>query len=95
MFLIAKSVARGASPQLEVSQQPVAGQAAEIHVADMPGPVRIRVTSRGATLFSHDCNDPPCHERFMVPSHGAGSQLEVHVIDSYGGILHDSVPILP
>ena len=94
MIVIGKGARPGEALHMDVIRRPIAGEATEIHVDEMHGPIHIRVTSGGSIVFSHDCNDPPCHERFMVPiGVGAGGQLQVHVIDAHGGALHDSVHI--
>ena len=93
MIVIGKSGIAGAAPRIDVARQPMAGADNDLFVEAMAGPVHVRVLSEGQVLFSHDCKDPPCHERFLIPDSAAGKALHVHVTDSQGSVGQQSFDI--
>ena len=73
----------------------IAGKMFDISIKGQPSGVTTKTIVKidGNTIFSHDCDDPPCHETFAVPENAHGRNMIILAESAPGEVAKVEVPI--
>ena len=78
------------------SGQPIAGQRFDFTIEGQRRGDRTKtvVVIDGKEVFAHDCDDPPCHEMFVIPPNARGKEMFIHAKSKLGEEVEAYVRIL-